>query len=72
VAEADALDELHHEEHEVAFDAEVEEIDDVRMAQARQRAGLAVEPETELLFNREGSGEDLEGDVAGGALLAAR
>src|SRR6185295_18669470 len=64
VAEADALDELHHEEHEVPFNAVVEEVDDVRVVQAGERSGLPVEAEPEFLLGRERAGQDLEGDVA--------
>ncbi len=57
-----AFEVLHDEEGDAVLLADVVEHADVRVVQGRDRAGLAVEPLTQLRVVREDGREDLDGD----------
>jgi hypothetical protein len=59
-----ALDQLEHEKVRVALAADVEQRTDVRMVEARDRAGLALEARAHVRLRREVLRQHLDGDVA--------
>ena len=64
VRQALALEVLHHEVLGAVLVAHVVERADVRMAQARDRARLALEPRADALVGGELVGQHLDGDPA--------